>query len=150
MRAAAVWLLLLACFRGALALSRCFTLGVRSSKVIPIGAAPSWVSTGLRKRTRSVDVVRSGITQRGVAPLASSDDEQEREGKSEGTSLTAIGSKEYYRGFMESPLNTPPGEDLAQSEDRGDGLEQALKLGGGAAALLAFLFVGFMASNGLI
>ena len=55
-----------------------------------------------------------------------------------------VGSKDYYDGFLSSPIQD---ETVAE---RGSGLEQALKLGGGFAAVLAVLFVGFMASNGLI
>jgi len=56
----------------------------------------------------------------------------------------STGSTAYYKGFLESPVS----EDALA--DRGDGLEQAAKLGGGAAALLALGVLGFMASNGLL
>lgn len=55
-----------------------------------------------------------------------------------------VGTKEYYDGFLSSPIQD---ETVAE---RGSGLEQALKLGGGFALVLAVLFVGFMASNGLL
>lgn len=55
-----------------------------------------------------------------------------------------VGTKEYYSGFLSSPIQD---ETVAE---RGSGLEQALKLGGGVVLLLTALFVGFMASNGLI
>jgi len=55
-----------------------------------------------------------------------------------------VGTKEYYSGFLSSPIQD---ETVAE---RGSGLEQALKLGGGFALALVALFVGFMASNGLI
>lgn len=55
-----------------------------------------------------------------------------------------VGSKEYLEGFISSPIN-----DNSVAE-RGSGLEQALKLGGSAALFLVVLFVGFMASNGLL
>jgi hypothetical protein len=56
-----------------------------------------------------------------------------------------VGSKEYLEGFLSSPIqdSTVPGE-------RGNGLEQAVKLSGGAAVVLAILFFGFMSSNGLL
>ena len=55
-----------------------------------------------------------------------------------------VGSKEYLEGFVSSPIRD---DSLAE---RGTGLEQALKLGGSFAVVLALLFVGFMASNGLL
>jgi hypothetical protein len=56
-----------------------------------------------------------------------------------------VGSKEYLEGFLSSPIqdSTVPGE-------RGNGLEQAVKLGGGAAVVLAILVFVFMSSNGLL
>jgi hypothetical protein len=55
-----------------------------------------------------------------------------------------VGSKEYLEGFISSPI-------LDDSvAERGNGLEQALKLGGSVAAGLLVLFLGFMASNGLL
>lgn len=53
-----------------------------------------------------------------------------------------VGSKEYLEGFISSPIQ--------DTSERGTGLEQALKLGGSFAVILVLLFVGFMASNGLI
>ena len=55
-----------------------------------------------------------------------------------------VGTKEYYSGFISSPIQD---ETVAE---RGSGLEQALKLGGGVLFVLVFLVLGFMASNGLI
>jgi len=55
-----------------------------------------------------------------------------------------VGSKDYYGGFLSSPIQD---ETVAE---RGSGLEQALKLGGGAVVVLVALVVGFMASNGLL
>lgn len=57
---------------------------------------------------------------------------------------TKVGSKAYYEGFLTSPL------DESVTVERGDGTEQAIKLAGGALAGTAFLFLGFMASNGLL
>jgi hypothetical protein len=53
---------------------------------------------------------------------------------------TTVGSKEYYRGFLETPL-----EDV-----RGDGMEQALKLGAGTVGVVVALMLAFLASNGLL
>src|SRR6056297_724738 len=50
---------------------------------------------------------------------------------------TTVGSNEYYRGFLETPL-----EDV-----RGDGMEQALKLGAGTVGVVAALTLAFLASN---
>lgn len=55
-----------------------------------------------------------------------------------------VGSKEYLEGFFSSPIQD---ESVAE---RGSGLEQALKLGGSFTVGLAVLFLGFMASNGLL
>ena len=56
----------------------------------------------------------------------------------------ALGTQEYYKGFLSSPIQD---ETVAE---RGSGLEQALKLGGGVIVVLVVLVVGFLASNGLI
>mmetsp|Transcript_813 Transcript_813/g.1462 ORF Transcript_813/g.1462 Transcript_813/m.1462 type:complete len:131 (-) Transcript_813:44-436(-) len=63
-----------------------------------------------------------------------------------------VGSKEYYKGFIESPLKPAEGglDEVDGDRFRQEGLEQALKLGGGATAVLALLFLGFMGSNGLL
>jgi len=58
--------------------------------------------------------------------------------------VVQVGSKEYLQGFLLSPI-----EGKTTSE-RGSGLEQALKLGGSVALGLSLLFLGFMASNGLL
>ena len=55
-----------------------------------------------------------------------------------------VGSKEYLKGFVSSPIKD---ETVAE---RGSGLEQALKLGGGVSLILIALVVAFLASNGLI
>ena len=61
-------------------------------------------------------------------------------------SLTQIGSKEYYEGFLKSDLR----DDSINNSERGDGLEQALKLGLYSAGVLGLLLLGFLASNGLL
>lgn len=62
----------------------------------------------------------------------------------EKTNAVEIGGKEYLKGFISSPIQ----DDTAR--ERGNGLEQALKLGGLTTAFLVVLVVCFMASNGLI
>lgn len=67
--------------------------------------------------------------------------------------LTEIGSKDYYKGFFSSPLVEQPGtsaDNRARTSSRGDGVEQAIKLGGGVAVVLTLLTIVFLASNGLI
>lgn len=59
---------------------------------------------------------------------------------------TTVGSAEYYKGFVESPIQ----DDGLPERDPLGGLEQALKLGAGATGVLGLLTVGFMASNGLL
>ena len=58
--------------------------------------------------------------------------------------LTKVGSKAYYEGFFSQPI------DESVTEERGDGTEQALKFAASSAAVIAVLFLGFMASNGLL
>jgi len=58
--------------------------------------------------------------------------------------VVEVGTKEYYSGFLSSPIQD---ETVAE---RGTGLEQALKLAGGVVLLLVVLVAGFMASNGLL
>lgn len=58
--------------------------------------------------------------------------------------MVEVGSKEYLEGFLSSPI-----QDKTVAE-RGSGLEQALKLGGGVTIVLVLLVVGFFASNGLL
>jgi hypothetical protein len=55
-----------------------------------------------------------------------------------------VGSREYLEGFISSPLQD---ESVAA---RGSGLEQAFKLAAGCTVVLGALFVGFMASNGIL
>lgn len=57
-----------------------------------------------------------------------------------------LGSSEYYKGFMNRPLNEEPAERIS-----GDAiLGPTLKFVGGSAAVLVVLTFGFLASNGLI
>jgi hypothetical protein len=53
-------------------------------------------------------------------------------------------SKEYLEGFLSSPIQDE------SVQERGGGLEQGLKLAGSATIILGALFLGFMASNGLL
>ena len=55
------------------------------------------------------------------------------------------GSSDYYKGFLETPI-----DEFDAERDPNGGLDQALKLGGGATVVLGALFLGFMASNGLL
>ena len=56
-----------------------------------------------------------------------------------------VGSKEYYSGFVSRNLNQEPEQRVT-----GDAiLVPTLKFVGGFAVILAFLLVGFLASNGL-
>ena len=57
-----------------------------------------------------------------------------------------VGSKEYLEGFVNSPIV----DDGLLTRDPLGGLDQAVKLGAGATVVLGILFLGFMASNGLI
>ena len=55
-----------------------------------------------------------------------------------------VGSREYLEGFISSPIQG------SSVQERGSGLEQALKLAGSFTVGLVILFIGFMASNGLL
>ena len=57
---------------------------------------------------------------------------------------TKVGSKAYYDGFFSGPL------DESVTIERGDGTKQAISLASGAVGVISLLFIGFMASNGLI
>ena len=57
-----------------------------------------------------------------------------------------VGSKEYLDGFLSSPIQ----DDTINTAERGTGLEQGLKLAGSATVVLVVLFLGFVASNGLL
>lgn len=67
---------------------------------------------------------------------------QDEDGKIGGQpELTKVGSKDYYRGFLETPVEV---------RNRGDGIEQAVKLGLGAGGFLLVLTLAFLVGNGLI
>jgi hypothetical protein len=90
--------------------------------------------------------------------------EEDDDGEDEdGDALVRVGSMEYLSGFLTSPiLRVDVGGETARrtgkgggggksgGRGRGSGLEQAVKLGGYASAVLIILFLGFMASNGLM
>ena len=59
--------------------------------------------------------------------------------------LTKVGSRAYYEGFLTQPV-----DDESVTTERGDGTEQALKFAASSAGVVAVLFFGFMASNGLL
>ena len=65
--------------------------------------------------------------------------------KKEEVAEVEVGSSEYYKGFLETPI-----DEFDAERDPNGGLDQALKLGGGATVVLGALFLGFMASNGLL
>ena len=58
--------------------------------------------------------------------------------------LTKVGSKAYYEGFLTQPV------DATVTKERGDGTEQAAKFAASSFGVIAVLFLGFMASNGLL
>ena len=58
--------------------------------------------------------------------------------------LTKVGSKAYYEGFFTQPV------DASVTEERGDGTEQAIKFAASSLGVISVLFLGFMASNGLL
>lgn len=66
--------------------------------------------------------------------------EEARRRETAKSELIEVGSKAYYEGFFSTPLQ----------ENRGDGTEQALKLGLGTTTVVVALFAGFMVSNGLL
>jgi hypothetical protein len=57
--------------------------------------------------------------------------------------VVEVGTPAYYKGFLQSSLD-------GDANSRGDGVEQALKLGLASASLLAVLVLGFLASNNLL
>lgn len=64
----------------------------------------------------------------------------------EDSEKVAVGSSEYYKGFMNRSLNEEPLERVT-----GDAiLGPTFKFVGGFAAILALLTFGFLGSNGLI
>ena len=62
----------------------------------------------------------------------------------ESPELTKVGSKAYYEGFLTQPV------DETVTMERGDGTEQAVKFAASSFGVIAVLFLGFMASNGLL
>jgi hypothetical protein len=60
------------------------------------------------------------------------------------TEMTKVGSKAYYEGFFTQPV------DESVTQERGDGTEQAVKFAASSAGVIGVLFLGFMASNGLL
>ena len=68
----------------------------------------------------------------------------EEEGKE--AELTEVGSTEYYKGFFTSDLQ----DSSINTSQRGDGLDQAIKIGAYTAGFLVVLVLGFLASNGLL
>jgi len=84
-------------------------------------------------------------------PDSSSDDDTDDTSSSSPSpsDLTKVGSKEYYGGFLSSPLK-PDATDADSDQFRQEGLEQAIKLAGGSTVFIGAAFLAFMRSNGLI
>jgi hypothetical protein len=101
-----------------------------------IAAVFSVNSFGVKSNLRRLSTTTSSQGIQAKTLFGTKDDSEEK---------VQVGSKEYLEGFLSSPIqdSTVPGE-------RGNGLEQAVKLSGGAAVVLAILFFGFMSSNGLL
>ncbi|KAL1515133.1 hypothetical protein AB1Y20_004194 [Prymnesium parvum] len=97
----------------------------------------SGYTSGLRRLPTLINVHVGAISDRQVVymlePAADEDDEDAK-------MRTQVGTKTYYEGFLSSPLE----------ESRGDGTEQALKLGLATTGVVGVLLVGFLASNGLV
>ena len=95
-----------------------------------------------KTHSRTIPISCSSVSRSPLSTIGTRLFGEEQDGDAE--EQVEVGTKEYYSGFLSSPI-----EDETVAE-RGSGLEQALKLGGGAVLLLTALFVGFMASNGLL
>ena len=121
----------------------------------PEGTTRIWCLTYVDEDTRVVRAGAAGGLVNGVKSNMAEDeyyffmskiaDGKEDEGASNVVNKVEVGSKEYYKGFLDQSL----GEDITERDPMG-GLDQALKLGGGATVLLGVLFLLFMQSNGLI
>jgi hypothetical protein len=108
-----------------------------SLRIVKTHASPRIGYYGMRGRTL-VDI-DSRPTPRSRSTIF-----QNRDGEGGGNDEVQVGSREYLEGFISSPIQD---DSVAK---RGSGLEQALKLGGSVAVGLLALFLGFMASNGLL
>ena len=105
----------------------------RPGRLASAGASPS------SRRARAVRARR-------VAPRAAPDSEAPDAEVPEGYSDRANLGKQYYEGFLKSSLGE---SDSVQTENR-DTITASVKLGMQATGVLAFLTLGFMASNGLL
>ena len=94
----------------------------------------------------SFDSATSHFVAKGTKPIHTRlfETQQDDDANTQTEEQVAVGTQEYYKGFLSSPIQD---ETVAE---RGSGLEQALKLGGGVIVVLIVLVVGFLASNGLI
>ena len=99
------------------------------------------LSSSLVQRSRIAEPSYSSLLFLSKAPPKGED---ETEGEEEG--LTKVGSTEYYRGFFTSDLHDPS----INTIQRGDGLDQAIKLGSYTAVFLGVLVAAFLASNGVL
>ena len=123
-----------------LPVTRAFRIARHTSCGTKTTMIPTDFSTG--STTNFPPFVGSGTKRMGTRLFDKQQDNDDEETKSE--EQVEVGTKDYYSGFLSSPIQD---ETVAE---RGSGLEQALKLGGGVVAVLVVLVAGFLASNGLI
>ena len=106
-------------------------------------------ATGSARRRDRVAVARRARVVRAprVAPRATPRDSDAADADvPEGYSERGNLGKQYYEGFLKSSLGE---SDSVQTENR-DTITASVKLGVQATGVLAFLTLGFMASNGLL
>lgn len=78
------------------------------------------------------------------SPLAGTKDDSSETKQSD--ELTKVGSSKYYSGFVSRSID----EESAERVTGDRVLGPTLKFAGGAAAILAALTIGFLASNGIV
>lgn len=118
----------------AFSIARHTSCGTRTTRI------PTDFSTG--SATNFPPFVGSGTKRMGTRLFDKQQDNDDEETKAE--DQVEVRTKDYYSGFLSSPIQD---ETVAE---RGSGLEQALKLGGGVVVVLVVLVAGFLVSNGLI
>ena len=97
----------------------------------------------LLQRSRILEPSSSFLVFSSKTPPAVKEEEKGIEEKGE---RVQVGSEAYYKGFFSSDLKDPS----INTNQRGDGLDQAFKLGSYTAVFLSVLLLAFLASNGLI